>query len=73
MTNMSYCRFENTFRDLQDCYQSMFDGGLSDSEQKYRQLLIDMCKDIINDVEDDELQDDSNDALEELDLDDNLR
>ena len=49
---MSYCRFENTFRDLQDCYQEMdgieFD-QLSETEQRYRTKLIELCKDIADD------------------------
>lgn len=25
MTNMSYCRWENTYRDFEDCYRSLMD------------------------------------------------
>lgn len=42
MGNMSYVRFENTFRDLQDCYDYMDDTSeLSESEAKYRSWIID--------------------------------
>lgn len=54
MANMSYCRFENTVRDLQDCYNAMseeFDGEnqneLSPSEESAKKHLIALCKDIV--------------------------
>jgi hypothetical protein len=51
MTNMSYCRFHNTYADLRDCYEHMLDklstgrpGGDSyDSEFTKRQKLIELC------------------------------
>ena len=43
---MSYCRFENTYRDLANCYTNM-DDDLSGSEFKYREKLIEMCQDIV--------------------------
>ena len=27
MANMSYCRFENTYGDLQDCYDALIEAG----------------------------------------------
>lgn len=45
MGNMSYVRFENTFRDLEDCLNHM-DDDLSESEQEYRQRLINLCFEI---------------------------
>ena len=50
---MSYCRFENTYRDLQDCYDNM-ENVNSDTEKRYRTHIIELCKDIINDFGDDE-------------------
>jgi hypothetical protein len=47
MANMSYCRFENTYRDLQDCYYNI-DGELSAREHVYREQLIDLCKALID-------------------------
>jgi len=47
MANMSYCRFENTLRDLQDCYDHMDDNNLSSSEKIARQRIIDLCFDIV--------------------------
>ena len=52
MANMSYCRFENTLRDLRDCYNNMNNNDLSPDEWSYRKELILTCKDIIHDYED---------------------
>ena len=46
MSNMGYCRFQNTVTDLQDCYESMSDADLSDAEQRARKRLIGICVDI---------------------------
>lgn len=54
MSNMSYCRFENTFEDLEDCYDALInEGGIegleeesSEYEKPYIKRLIELCKDI---------------------------
>jgi hypothetical protein len=46
MPNMSYCKFENTYGDLADCYDDIWNKDLSDTEKKYRKLLIQMCREI---------------------------
>ena len=52
MANMSYCRFQNTVIDLQDCYdvfQGLFydeDEGLSPNEERAKKRLISLCKGI---------------------------
>ena len=51
MPNMSYCRFENTYRDLSDCYSHIFDDDLSETEKIYRKKLIEICQDIVNDMD----------------------
>ena len=54
MGNMSYRRFENTYKDLQDCYEALQDkdiSELSESEQKYAIKLIKLCKKILVDFE----------------------
>jgi hypothetical protein len=62
MANMSYCRFENTYRDLYDCYNNI-NNQLSDSEHKYREKIVAMCQSIIDEydescqVEEDEDED----------------
>jgi len=51
MRNMSYCRFENTYRDLMDCYDALMEkelSELSETEKKYAIKLIEMCEDISN-------------------------
>ena len=52
MSNMNYCRFENTYHDLIDCYNNMNNNDLSPDEWSYRKELILTCKDIIHDYED---------------------
>lgn len=54
MSNMSYCRFQNTYNDLQDCLDNINNDNLSESEKRYRDLLIETCKDIIDQTEGDE-------------------
>lgn len=52
MANMSYCRMENTYGDLRDCYENWGDDDgdeLSDSEKRYRSDLLELCKEIIRD------------------------
>jgi hypothetical protein len=59
MPNMSYCRFENTLKDLRDCYDALSENGfedLSESERRYAIRMVQMCKaiteDFIDEVED---------------------
>ena len=54
MGNMSYCRFENTANDLQDCLNAINRGEtdeLNEYEVQGLQRLIDICNDIINEEE----------------------
>ena len=55
MSNMSYCMFENTESDLQDCYDKLcesLDAGedpiknLSKAEQAAAWNLLELCKDM---------------------------
>lgn len=49
MSNMSYCRFQNTAADLEDCAEAdgMHDpADLSAEEKRARLRLIDLCKEI---------------------------
>ena len=62
MGNMSYCRFENTYGDLQDCYNALGNKSLdelSKTEKKYAKELIKMCRDIADDFLDEVYDDDS--------------
>lgn len=53
---MSYCRFENTYRDLLDCYDNINSDDLSSSEQHYRNRLLDLCKEILDEYEGAEME-----------------
>lgn len=47
MSNMSYCRFENTYGDLRDCVEALEEEGLeelSDQEKIYAKKIKDLCK-----------------------------
>ena len=46
MTNMSYCRFENTLKDLEDCQNHIDDNDLVESESNCRDALIELCVEI---------------------------
>jgi hypothetical protein len=54
MANMSYCRFENTYHDLNDCYRNIDDTDLSETEARFRKRLIELCQ-LIGEVADPEL------------------
>lgn len=55
MANMGYCRFRNTLDDLQDAYEALSDtDDLSPEEKKARHKLIELCKDISDEFEDEE-------------------
>lgn len=54
MPNMSYCRFENTFKDLEDCYDALQEAEDLTSliiesnqyERQYIKKLIRLCTEI---------------------------
>lgn len=54
MSNMSYCRFENTYPDLEACYTALVEKSLdelSKTEKKFALKLIKMCRDLADDFE----------------------
>ncbi len=57
MGNMSYCRFENTSNDLQDCLDAIYNGEtneLNDYEQRGLRRILEIAKEIVgaeNDIE----------------------
>ena len=57
MANMSYCRFENTYRDLMDCYDNMENPISSNEEINYRKQLIKLCQEIVDQYADFEFED----------------
>lgn len=53
MSNMSYCRFQNTLADLQDCLDALCDingnlSALSKEEARAADELILVCEEIAN-------------------------
>lgn len=46
MSNMSYCRFQNTLSDLRDCREHLDDSieKMSDDEREARRILIRVCE-----------------------------
>lgn len=52
MANMSYCRFQNTLLDLKDCLWHLQDNDLSQEEQDARTVLIQICKNIVQEDKD---------------------
>jgi len=52
MSNMSYCRFQNTARDFQDCLQAIDNGcSLSPEEQEAMMRLVDMAYQLVDAAE----------------------
>lgn len=51
MSNMSYCRFQNTLEALRDCQDHMNpDPDESAEEKRAREKLIQVCKEIADDL-----------------------
>ena len=61
MSNMSYCRFQNTNKDLQDCFTNWEEISDSKSERKARKDIFETCVEIIL-----MYSDDLNDAIKEF-------
>ena len=54
MSNMSYCRFNNTVNDLEDCRDALDSGEISSQEEKKEaKRLIEICKEIADNYDDD--------------------
>lgn len=49
MSNMSYCRFQNTLSDLMDCEENLFD-ECSDDEAQARDRLVRLAHKIAEQV-----------------------
>ena len=59
--NMSYCRFENTAIALQDCVENWGEQGLSETEKRGRERILEMAQNIVEmglDYQDEQLSDD---------------
>ena len=46
---MSYCRFENTFRDLEDCVDALVDNeDLSEREANFAHRMRNLCEEYLD-------------------------
>lgn len=63
MANMSYCRFENTLRNLRDCAGHIFD-ELSETEERCKNRLIEVCRDIVEESDNEADEDDCDEDIE---------
>lgn len=54
MSNMSYCRFQNTLQDLKDCCDALDEdpSRLSFEERRARWVILRLCKRIADDYGD---------------------
>ena len=43
MFNMDYCKFENTYDALRQCYDGLSESGLEEVEEGYREKLVKLC------------------------------
>lgn len=65
MGNMSYCRFQNTEKDLRDCYFNMNDSDLSKDEFDARATLIDLAKKIVDEYGDTKFEQEDDSPIHE--------
>ena len=51
---MSYCRFQNTYMDLQDCIENMHEPASNERDERYRKRLLELLKEVVDSGEVDE-------------------
>ena len=49
--NMSYCRFENTYNDLLDCFENIWNEAKNERDERYRVRMIRFLKEQLNEIE----------------------
>ena len=49
MSNMGYCRFQNTVSDMDDCLEHMGDEDLSEAEAEARIRMLKIAKEMVDD------------------------
>ena len=54
MSNMSYCRFENTYHDLQDCFDSINRKAENERDERYHLRMIELIKEMYQEISDTE-------------------
>lgn len=52
MANMSYCRFENTFQDLYDCFEALEDLKMCEREYNYAKQMRSLCEQFVERFDD---------------------
>ena len=45
--NMSYCRFENTYNDLIDCIENMYEEAGNERDERYRVRLLQLMEEVV--------------------------
>lgn len=67
MSNMSYCRFENTYKDLQDCFEALDSLEISNENEKYyAKKLLKLCGEISDQYEIASINDDYEEKIDDL-------
>ena len=51
MANMSYCRFENTYHDLIDCFDNIWSECENSRDERYRIRMIQLLREKIDEIE----------------------
>ena len=51
MADMSYCRFENTYHDLIDCFDNIWNEAENERDERYRKNMIRFLKDRLDEIE----------------------
>ena len=51
MVNMSYCRFENTFNDLIDCFDNIWEEAENMRDERFRKTMIRYLKERMDEIE----------------------
>jgi ferredoxin len=69
MANMSYCRFENTLNDLEDCAEHLHEPE-SKTEIACRDKMVETCRCIVDDWDESVEEDDDDDEDDDLDEED---
>ena len=51
MANMNYCKFENTYHDLIDCFDTIWNEAENERDERNRKYMIRFLKDKIDEIE----------------------
>ena len=51
MSNMSYCKFEHTYHDLIDCFDTIWTEAESERDERNRKYMIRFLKERIDEIE----------------------